>query len=696
MGLVCWCAGCTGDFEDERQPPTGGKFEVNPETGEVEVVDELCFGVDRPNYTKFFEGPLFRGIDHLGDDRFALVDGANLWVSDRADPETFIHPLGYVPLAGHSLDVRAVGDTVFVATGERGVLVFDVKDPKNPRASGRLATPDFALSLAVSGSYLVVGAARAGVMLFDIASTSDPKLIATVDTPGLVADVAVDSGLIYVADCTGLVIVGGAEAAKAKIVGQLAVKEGAVKGVSVSSGVAALAGDGHGAYFVDVANPSQPQLKGRYEQYGERFFVNAVDTLGRTAYLASGDEALTTIDFTDPTGPTRLQATPIDPIEVRLIGETLYSLGNFRRAGERVVEVLSASAARLPTPVRSYRQAKPNLKAHLEGKVLTALRHDTSLVRVDLGDAASPRIMWSGKPALPSEARGFQVRGPFAAVWGELPLPRDPASPGTRPKVKPYLHVTEFKADGGYGSWVALPERYSFEGAEWLGNRLLVRLDSPYWVAPSDVVSATPGSELKPGDSTTLKPLPIEDAGSSSLYVEEPYLMTVSLVQAPEGGGANPNRLVIRAYRVGDTDTFDLLAKDEIGVCSLGVGIAPIRFGADGLGYSCSDLGRKVCKRLDAGAHQFVVVAYEEGKGCKAALEGTTPPPSGRSIGVEFNNNANLSWIHVGEFSTAYNGQFVWNSTEGNHLFVVDEKESLRAYDTSDPAILKELSRLRL
>jgi hypothetical protein len=96
----------------------------------------------------------------------------------------------------------------YLADREGGLRIVDVSNPMTPTLAGVLATPDYALGVAVAGQFAYVASRGAGLEIVDVSNPISPTLVATVHTADWVKDVVVvgsqafvlTSGSLYVVD----------------------------------------------------------------------------------------------------------------------------------------------------------------------------------------------------------------------------------------------------------------------------------------------------------------------------------------------------------------------------------------------------------------------------------------------------------------------------------------------------------------
>lgn len=104
---------------------------------------------------------------------------------------------GFTNAQGLSLD----GATLYVADGEGGVAVVDVRDPVAPRIVGRVATGGLAQTIAVDGVHRTayVSAGSAGLVVVDVTRPEAPALAGRVAIGGPIGQLTVEGGRLFVA-----------------------------------------------------------------------------------------------------------------------------------------------------------------------------------------------------------------------------------------------------------------------------------------------------------------------------------------------------------------------------------------------------------------------------------------------------------------------------------------------------------------
>ena len=101
----------------------------------------------------------------------------------------------YLPIGGEALDILLRDDIAYIAAYRGGLSVVDLSDPLNPVERHRTTTPD-ARFCAFAGERLLVGDVRRGIILFDITSPFEPKLDETIKTKYQLVGLAAESNMV--------------------------------------------------------------------------------------------------------------------------------------------------------------------------------------------------------------------------------------------------------------------------------------------------------------------------------------------------------------------------------------------------------------------------------------------------------------------------------------------------------------------
>lgn len=203
-----------------------------------------------------------------------------------------------------ALDVALAGHHLLVGTSSLGLLVFDVKNVKAPRAVGKLDVGQSVEAVATRGHLALV--AGGYVLTVDIANPEQPEILAEWPSETVIMDIVCEDNLAYLAartkDATQgyLHILDVGDPRAPRLLGQTVTAGIPRKIVLVDRYVYAAAGK-TGLEIFDVGDPAAVAPIGRLAITGA---ANAVAVAATTAYLMAGQDGLFVADCADPTAPT--------------------------------------------------------------------------------------------------------------------------------------------------------------------------------------------------------------------------------------------------------------------------------------------------------------------------------------------------------------------------------------------------------
>lgn len=110
------------------------------------------------------------------------------------------HPVkkSAVPMQCLSLDVEK--NIAYVAAYNKGLLIFDVKNPAQPQLLGKLKTGGYVYGVDVTGNTAYIADYEKGLVVADVSESSAPQIQHVYKTRGNPHGVAVYHGKVYVAD----------------------------------------------------------------------------------------------------------------------------------------------------------------------------------------------------------------------------------------------------------------------------------------------------------------------------------------------------------------------------------------------------------------------------------------------------------------------------------------------------------------
>jgi hypothetical protein len=125
-------------------------------------------------------------------DRVILGTGGGIAFYQCADGLT---RESFLPLEGEPLDILLRDEIAYIAAYRGGLIVVDLSDPLNPVESQRVPSLD-ARFCAAAGERLLLGDVRKGILLFDITNPLEPRFEETIKTKYQLVGLAVESNMV--------------------------------------------------------------------------------------------------------------------------------------------------------------------------------------------------------------------------------------------------------------------------------------------------------------------------------------------------------------------------------------------------------------------------------------------------------------------------------------------------------------------
>ncbi|MBZ5623787.1 MAG: hypothetical protein LAQ69_34560 [Acidobacteriia bacterium] len=236
------------------------------------------------------------------------------WVADRnhgiraltlGDSSPPIQVGIYAPL-GYAHDVAVAGNHALVAAGRYGFRVIDISNPAAPVEVGAYDTQSYALKVVVAGDYAYVATLlpgkASGLHVVDIRDPARPVRAGFVrNSHCAFRDLAVAGNVAYLPDECGLETF---DISNPRMPRNLAVLDlglpNATCGIAVNGDVVYLATEQRGLELVNVSNPAAPVWMREYrwtDAMAQKILIS-----GGYAYVADG-VGLAVLDLSDPAQP---------------------------------------------------------------------------------------------------------------------------------------------------------------------------------------------------------------------------------------------------------------------------------------------------------------------------------------------------------------------------------------------------------
>lgn len=289
--------------------------------GKLHVVDPHATG--RPRVTAVVERPApIEGV-FVTPARVAYlaVRERGLEIFDLRDPARPVR-LGGLAMPDAARDVVAAGDVAYVAVGAAGLAVVDVRRPGGPYLRATLDMAGPASRVVLDGRYAYVVAAD-DVHLVDIRRPFTPRRLLTLRTPGPVQDAAVGGGRLFVADGPyGLAVFDIRNPLAPVATHRLSVPDWAVDVVAAGDRVLVASRAG-GLWAIDARDPAAIVETRIGPDLGYPF---AAERAGSRVWVAADPPGLAAVDLDAPGGPGVVARVPLrgTAVDVKLAGNVAH------------------------------------------------------------------------------------------------------------------------------------------------------------------------------------------------------------------------------------------------------------------------------------------------------------------------------------------------------------------------------------
>jgi len=198
-------------------------------------------------------------------------------VSDPLDPKR----TAFVKTEG-AREIVVSGNYAYVADGDGGFVIIDIRDKESPLVMGRCPAEGYAYNVAVQESYAYVACHYTDeISIIDIRDVSDPRIVGSIEPDGISWDLHISGDHLYAAYEHG------------------------------------------GMHIINVSNASDPFVEGNYQTKGT---CSSVFLRGEHAFIGDSKSGLVVVDITNKSSPFFVAATESteSPRDIVISGEFAY------------------------------------------------------------------------------------------------------------------------------------------------------------------------------------------------------------------------------------------------------------------------------------------------------------------------------------------------------------------------------------
>jgi hypothetical protein len=285
---------------------------------------------------------------------YVAAGEAGMQIIDVRQPKNPLFLTSYRDGLTYVHKIQVIGDYAYLADLSEGLQILDISDLGNPHLVGNYKPKGKTFALHVSGQYAYTTDNEQGFQILDISDRKSPKLVGSADIAGY--DIVTSDGYAYLA-YGNLAILDIRNPIAPQIIAEDIQTPGQVVSVQWQNDYIYAADLEGGLAILDVSDVRNPRVIGRQNTAGQAFDV-AIQ--GDYAYIADGYGGLQTIDISIPNHTQWVSqydasgfAYAVDVYEEPALSKAKgYAYIADGEGGLRIVDVSDPSAATLKSQFR--------------------------------------------------------------------------------------------------------------------------------------------------------------------------------------------------------------------------------------------------------------------------------------------------------------------------------------------------------
>ncbi len=283
---------------------------------------------------EFSPGGITRSFDYSGNHAYLAVEDIGLMILDITDPANIRQVKEAVSTNGTPTKVRRQGWITYLSAGNDGFFAYDANVTINTETLGRTGQQMTVYNLTKAGDYAYLASGDRGLRIVDVRNPAALQETGFVDTNGRTNAVEVQGNLAYLADGPNGIVIADITNPYGRINALAQLKTEQAKDIAVSQNYAYVADTTQGLLVIDVSQSTTPTLLKQMDPVnGTTITPNSVTVFGDYAYLADGDLGVRIVDIRDATIPTQIAQYPtsgsaMDARDVAVIAYNEQALSN--------------------------------------------------------------------------------------------------------------------------------------------------------------------------------------------------------------------------------------------------------------------------------------------------------------------------------------------------------------------------------
>ena len=320
--------------------------------------------------------------------------------------------IGRYRTTGAAVDVAVQQGLAFIAQGDKGLLVLDVRNPRAPLWIGSHSKLGDARRVKVQYDRALLFNGQGQVTLVDISHPDMPTTWAGYPLHAAVRAIALQGRTALVASGQALQQI-DFSAQPPQIsnegldVGR-GVNFGGERRAAIDGNIIYVADWFSGIHLYDIGHPDHPTLFSSFHTPGSSKGIAVRDGI---AYVADDDHGLQVVDVHDPLQPKLIANLPTPGLAYipKLVGDTLYLAGH--RGGFQIIDVKDPAKPRLVTSVQTPGMA---WGIAVDGDTAYVADDQAGLLLINVKDAKQAQLLGDFNPG--GRAEDVMVRDGIAYV----------------------------------------------------------------------------------------------------------------------------------------------------------------------------------------------------------------------------------------------------------------------------------------
>lgn len=224
-----------------------------------------------------------------------------------------ITSLGNYQFKGKNLNNAVIQNGIaYLAAGEQGLMLIDVKTPNNPKLLKQLDTLGYVYDVAIVGKTAFLASENDGLKIVDVSTPTEPKILTTfTDSIANLQNIAVAKNIAYLADWeNGLHIVDVRNIAAPILLETLPIPDANSVILTPDNSLAFVLSHASDLTLIDVKNPNAPITLKTLQLGNDVRDIAVIDN--NTLAVAAGDEGLKIVSIADTSAPKIITTFPIN------------------------------------------------------------------------------------------------------------------------------------------------------------------------------------------------------------------------------------------------------------------------------------------------------------------------------------------------------------------------------------------------